>query len=64
MTDFPHKFVFLWRRPALKLVTSARDFRFPRLFRNTYPGAWIGLSLYYRQRGLALLWGRPGGIKK
>jgi hypothetical protein len=60
----PHKFKFLWRRPAVKRVTAARDFRLPRLFANTYPGCWIGLSLYYRHDGLALLWGRPGGIKK
>ena len=57
------KFKFEWRRPAIKVVTSARDFRFPRLFLNRYPGCVIGLSGYYRQRGLALLWGRPGGLR-
>lgn len=64
MTDFPYKFHFEWRRPGVRAVTSAKDHRWPRLYANTYPGCWIGIALYYRQRGLSLLWGRPGGIKR
>lgn len=53
-----------WRMPALKVVTSARDFRWPHVYVNRYPGVVIGLAAYYRQRGLSLLWARPGRIKK
>jgi hypothetical protein len=63
VSEFSHSFEFNWRRPALKRVTSAKDHRWPTLYRNTYPGAWIGLSFYYRQWGLSLLWGRPGRIR-
>lgn len=63
MSNFPHRFEFEWRRPKMVKVTSARDFRTPRLFLNRYPGVVIGIAAYYRQRGLSLLWGRPGRIK-
>jgi hypothetical protein len=57
------KFRKVWRWPALKVVTSARDFRRPTFFLNRYPGVVIGVAAYYRQRGLSLLWARPGGLK-
>lgn len=63
MIDFPHRFAFKWRRPAVRTVTSARDFRWPRVMLNRYPGIVIGVAAYYRHRGLSLLWGRPGGVR-
>lgn len=59
----PVKFKMVWGPLRLVRVKSARDHRWPRLYANTYPGCWIGLSLYYRQNGIAWLWGRPGAIR-
>jgi hypothetical protein len=64
MSDFPHKFHFVWGPMRLVRVKSARDHRWPRIYANTYPGCWIGLALYWRQNGLSWLWGRPGGIRR
>lgn len=58
---YTYRVAFEWRRPALKLVTAA-DRQPLRLVLNRYPGVVIGASLYWRHRGLALLWGRPGRI--
>lgn len=58
------KFRFKWGPLRLVRVKSARDFRFPALFMNTYPGCWIGIAAYYRQNGLSFLWGRPGGVRR
>lgn len=58
---YTYRYAFEWRRPALKLVTAAN--RQPlRLVLNRYPGVVIGVALYFRHRGLSLLWGRPGRI--
>jgi hypothetical protein len=58
---YAYRCAFEWRRPVVKLVTAA-DRQPLRLVLNRYPGVVIGASLYFRHRGLALLWGRPGRI--
>jgi hypothetical protein len=64
---------YRFRWPRIVRVTSAKVHRWPTLYRNTYPtrrfgdrrdwDCWVGLALYWRQRGVSLLWGRPDGLK-
>lgn len=63
MKEFLYRFRFKWGPVRLVKVTSARRFRLPTPVLNRYPGCWIGIALYFHQRGLSFLWGRPGGIK-
>lgn len=58
---YTYRCAFEWRRPALKLVTAA-DRQPLRLVLNRYPGVVIDVALYFRHRGLSLLWDRPGQI--
>lgn len=64
MSEFPYRFEFEWRRPALVRVKSARFFLVPTMVFNRYPGAWIGIAVYWGQQGLSLLWGRPGKVRR
>lgn len=58
---YTYRNAFEWRRPKLVRVTAA-DRQPLRLVLNRYPGVVIGAALYYRHRGLSLLWGRPGRV--
>lgn len=60
-SSYTYRHAFAWRRPKLVRVTAA-DRQPLRLVLNRYPGVVIGASLYYRHRGLALLWGKPGRV--
>jgi hypothetical protein len=58
---YTYRMAFQWRWPALRRVTAAE--RQPlRLVLNRYPGVVIGMALYWRHRGLSLLWGKPGRV--
>lgn len=58
---YRYRHAYEWRCPRLVLVTPA-DRQPLRLRLNRYPGVVIGAALYWRHRGISLLWGRPGRI--